>query len=382
MTIPTAEKDKKMENLLELNRSILHGTAGGKVIWQPRILCWLADKKYLNQPLPGNLDGLTNDGIYRNLGCSNRIYEYNSCFRKVLPENVQIARRQTDLLEWEETTWTPIGKLTSIIRGNTSNPGCYKSKWPVTTENDLKVMMWITERTDWAWDQAKYDELNIKWGDIGLPTMYIGPRVTVQNLFHDIMGVEAGIYAVMDYPATVEKYFTALNECTLRLIDVINASPIEWVNYGDNLHGGVLPPEWFEKYVLPAYLQRSEKLHSAGKFVHSHWDGDCKSLLPYARFCGLDGIEAITPKPQGDVTLEEVKAALGDEVFLIDGIAALLFQPRYPVHELEVQVKKVIELFAPKLILGISDEMPSDGDIERVRLVGEMVNEYNRHLDA
>ena len=31
-------------------------------------------------------------------------------------------------------------------------------------------------------------------------------------------------------------------------------------------------------------------------------------------------IEAITPLPQGDVTLAEMKAGLGDEVFLIDGI--------------------------------------------------------------
>ncbi len=45
-------------------------------------------------------------------------------------------------------------------------------------------------------------------------------------------------------------------------------------------------------------------------------------MLPYARKTGIDGIEAITPRPQNDVTLEQAKAGLGDEMFLLDGIPA------------------------------------------------------------
>jgi len=45
------------------------------------------------------------------------------------------------------------------------------------------------------------------------------------------------------------------------------------------------------------------------------------------------------------------------------------------VEELIKCVKRLIELFHPRLVLGISDEMPPDGDIERVKLVGELVRE-------
>ena len=112
----------------------------------------------------------------------------------------------------------------------------------------------------------------------------------------------------------------------------------------------------------------------------SHWDGDTRSLLKYAKRTGLDGIEAITPKPQGDVTLKEVKEALGDEVWLVDGIAAILFNEEYPEEALMDQIKECIELFAPKLILGISDELSSTGEIERVRRIREYVDEYNRKI--
>jgi hypothetical protein len=47
------------------------------------------------------------------------------------------------------------------------------------------------------------------------------------------------------------------------------------------------------------------------------------------------------------------------------------------VETLEVCARRVIELFAPKLVLGISDEISSHGDLERIRLVGSIVDEYN-----
>jgi hypothetical protein len=183
----------------------------------------------------------------------------------------------------------------------------------------------------------------------------------------------------MDYPATCERFFEALTRSQEQLIEVINASPIRIINFGDNLHGSTTSPELFEKYILPVYQRRCELLHKAGKFVSSHWDGNVKPLLPYAKDTGLDGIEAITPLPQGDVTLEETKAALGD-MFLLDGIPAIYFDETYSEQTLIGCAKKCIDLFAPHLILGVSDEVSSHGDIERVRLVAEVVDEYNERV--
>jgi hypothetical protein len=138
-----------------------------------------------------------------------------------------------------------------------------------------------------------------------------------------------------------------------------------------------MSPALFCKYHLPACQRRCEKLHRAGKFVSSHWDGNCLPLLRYAKETGLDGIEAITPRPQGDVTLEEVKDALGNEMFLLDGVPAVFFDETFSVDTLVRCAERVIELFAPRLVLGISDELSSTGDIERVRLIGDLVRNHN-----
>ena len=254
------------------------------------------------------------------------------------------------------------------------------TKWWVTNEEELKIYTYIEEHTSWRFDQETFDEIKAKWGTLGAPTMYL-PRVSMQRLYVDLMGVEEAIYAVYDYPETVEEYFTALRGCHLRLIDVINESPIQIINFGDNVHSGTLSPELFEKYVLPEYQLRCKRLHEAGKFVHAHFDGDNRGLLKYYQETGLDGIEAITPVPQGDVTLEEVKEALGD-MYLIDGLPAIYFDEIFPEEVLVECVHKIIDLFAPNLILGISDEISSTGDIERIRLVGKIVDEYNAKIDA
>jgi hypothetical protein len=58
-----------------------------------------------------------------------------------------------------------------------------------------------------------------------------------------------------------------------------------------------------------------------------------------------------------------------------------LFDDIYPEEQLLDTVKELIDKFAPRLILGISDEMSSTGNIERIKLVRDFVDAYNASLD-
>lgn len=367
--------------LAPLHRQVVFSQAGGRIIWQPRIGCWYNDKVLLGEPLPAPYAGMNLYEIYRSLGCSARLYEYNACFKRIEHPAVIETRRALNETDEEITIHTPVGHQVAVRR-KTPNSWYYITlKWEVETEAELKVATWREENTTWEWDAARYAQLQQEVGDLGAPTMYM-PRMNVQSLYIEKMGVEKGIYALTDWPDAAAAYFRALETSHDRLMDVINASPIEIINFGENVHAGTLSPRLFRQYHLPACQRRCEKLHRAGKFVHAHWDGDTRRLLPFARETGLDGIEAITPQPQGDVTLDEIKTALGDEMFLLDGIPAIYFDDTYPTSVLEACTRRLIELFAPRLVLGISDEISSHGDIERIRLVGEIVDEYNSQFNS
>ena len=365
-------------NWPELHRQVVFGEANGKIIWQPRIGCWYKDKVFAGEEFPPPYTGLSLYDIYRELDCSARLYEYNACFRRIEHPAVHTTERRLNETDTEITIHTPVGKQRRVVRKSPNSWHTITLKWEVESRQELKVATWREENATWEWDQERYEKLQREIGDLGAPTMYM-PRMNVQSLYIEKMGVEKGIYALYDWTDEVEAYFRALEECHDRLIDVINASPIEIINFGENVHAGTLSPLLFLKYHLPACQRRCERLHGAGKFITSHWDGDVKPLLPYARETGLDGIEAITPRPQGDVTLEEVKEALGD-MFLLDGIPAIYFDDTFPVGVLEECARQVIDLFAPNLVLGISDEISSTGDLERIRVVGRIVDEYNQRL--
>lgn len=370
-----------MTDLARLHHDVCFGKSGGRIIWQPRIGCWYYDKQFAGEPLPGPYRGMSLPDVYRALDCSYRLYWFNGCFERIEHPAVKSRREKLNYTDERITIETPAGKQEAVHRRSPNNAGTIHLKWEVATEAEMKVAAWREENAGWKWNQEQFDQLVREVGDLGAPTMYL-PRMNVQSLYIEKMGSQNGIYAIHDWPDTVEAYFRAVDESHDRLIDVINDSPIGIINFGENVHAGTLPPNLFKKYHLPACQHRCERLHAAGKWVSSHWDGDCKPLLPFARETGLDAIEAITPEPQGDVTLEEVREALGDEMFLIDGIPAVYFDETFPVETLVECTHKVIELFAPKLILGISDEISSTGDIERIRVVGKIVDEYNAAQDT
>lgn len=212
-------------------------------------------------------------------------------------------------------------------------------------------------------------------------TYNIQPRVSVQDLFINTMGVQNAVYAPHGWPDTARAYFRALDGSHPQPIEVIAASPIDIIDFSDNVHAGTLPPRLFREHVLPAHRRRCDQLHAADRFVHAHWDGDTRALLPLAQETRLDGPEAITPHPQGGVTPEEIRAGLGDGTVLIDRLPAILFDEICPLSMPEEYTHRPIEMLAPRLVPGISDEISSTGDIERIRAVGRIVDQYNARFD-
>ena len=366
-------------SLYNLNRDVIRGKTNGRVLWQPRINCWFGDRDFAGIPYEEPYAGLSQRDVYRKLECSARNYVFqNSILQFYLDDTIRESRRDLDKMRWEETIDTPVGRITCIRRRNNSNYGVFPEKWFVENEQDMKVLIYVLERTSYKFDKKIYDELFADCADLGLPIVNI-KRAGIQALFIMYMGVEGAIYALADYPDTVEEFFKVCERSNRRYMDAAIEGKFEWVTFGDNVHGKVLPPDLFVKYLLPVYQERSDYLRRHGIFTSAHWDGDVKPLLPYIKETGLDAIEAITPLPQGDITLAEAKAAMGDK-YLMDGIAAILFDELFPVEMLMTQVKECMELFPDRLIMGISDEISSTGKLERIKRVSDYVNEYNAKI--
>jgi len=363
-------------NHTQLLRKILHKEANGKTIWQPRIDCWYWDRVFRGEELQGRFKGASELELYNLLGVSNRLYMFNSCIEKTYDDPSVVEEiREIDDMKTEHTIKTPVGTVSSILSKNTSNYGQMPIKWWVEEPEDFEAFMFIEEHTNYRFNQETYDKLLAEWGHLGLPGTFL-PRVNMQRLMLDLCGVENTYYLMSDCPDVFDAYIETLNRSQMRMIEMMCDTPFEWINYGDNIHSKLISPTLFEKYIIPAYQQRNETLQKAGKFTYAHFDGDVKELLPYFHECHFNGIEAITPLPQGDVTLKEARDAM-EGLVLIDGVSAILFDERYPLEMLKQQTEECLELFEGQLVLGISDEISSTGTLDRVEYVTEIVENFN-----
>lgn len=343
----------------------------GRVLWQPRIEHWY-DTNKAQGTLPERYRELSLLEVFDDLGCSVRPYwAFNECLRIEDPEDL-VREEEEDGLLTTVTERTPAGTLTTVMERTSQS--WHTCKYPVVTPEDMTVMAWRLHNRRVSFDHERFHERCDEIGDRAAPCIFI-PRINVLRLVIDFMGFEGGLTAFYTMPSETEALIQTINETDDAILDVVCSSPLEIINFGDNVHQALCPPNLFRQWVMPEYIRRNERLHAAGKKTYPHWDGDCAQLLPYAQDCGFDGFEAITPIPQGDVTLEHVRDALGDRIML-DGVPCTDFLHTESVDSLISNTRKCIEYFAPNLVLGISDEISPVGDIERVRLVSEIAAEY------
>lgn len=178
----------------------------------------------------------------------------------------------------------------------------------------------------------------------------------------------------------IEGFMEVIKASNDMFYKVMVDTPIKIFNLGENIDARMTPPRLFEKYCLPYYQERADYLHRRGKYVHIHVDGYAKPLLPLLRESGLDGVEALTVKPVGDMTLEDIKRDLGDETVILDGIPYIYFiTEAVSLDEFDRFVRKIISMFRNNLVLGISDELPPPSDETRVMRVSKIIDEAEKN---
>jgi hypothetical protein len=351
-----------------------------KIVWQPRIEHWY-DVRKVKGTLPEKYKNKGVLEIYDDLSSSVRYY-YGSTtdisspktyikFEHTERVKVREVRKNNDIhLTYE----TPIGQLRGKKRLGEWGTSWHYVEHPAKSISDLRILECVVENTKARFDYEFYKEAENKVGHRGVIQFY-WERSPFQRLLLEYMGVENTIYALQDYPKRMREYLKTAEEAENQLYEVLAKCPVFSLNFGENIDAHFDPPKVFNEYLLPYYKKRVAQLHKAGKFCFIHMDGSLKPLLPYINDAGFDGVEGATSLPQGDITLEELKEALGDTI-LIDGIPMLLFLPHYSYKELEEYTIKVLNLFSPNLILGISDEISPPGDIEKVRFVSQIVESF------
>jgi hypothetical protein len=357
---------------------ILRKESAGEIVWAPRLEHWYEVNRFTgNLPLEYRDKSLLE--ICDDLGTFPRTYYYFDETIKVIQEgDVQVSTTE-DSERIVSLYSTPKGKLREVRRKQIEGLASiavspYWSEHLVKEVEDIQSLKYVLENQIFEFDRELYEVVKGKVGDRGPPTISC-PAVPIANLTITYLGLLKTNLWLRKYLKDVEDLLQVLDDYNGRFLEAVRNSPIPIVNFVDNIDRNLFSPTMFAKYILPYYKRRTAELHASGKLCTAHWDGKLKSLLQYSRETGLDGLECVTPQPQGDVTLEEIHSALGDMI-LLDGIPAITFLPWVKNSELETFTRSVLRLFLQHLILGVSDLVPPNVNIEKIRLVTRIVEKF------
>lgn len=299
---------------------------------------------------------------------------------KVEYDNLELIR--TTDHPYETTEWrTPVGSVTlkTVFRPDEGAWIVYEVDHPFKSKDDYPVIEYIFENTRITADLDEYYQKERLAGKDGMVMTGMDMYSPMQQIMRYWLGYEKFFYEVHDHPGQVARLYELQVEIARKKLEILGESPVEipmlCANWSDEFHTPV-----FKKYFAPWLREASDYLHARGKVTQVHADGEMKRLMPLFPETGVDVAEAWSPVPMTSMTTAELKKAWGDKVTIWGGIPAVLFEPQYSDQEFDDYILNFFKEVAPgdNFIVGMGDNLPFDGKIERVGRVAQLIDEYGR----
>lgn len=247
--------------------------------------------------------------------------------------------------------------------------------WPIVrhmvqTVEDLEVVRCAFEHVRYRprWDA--FHEADRLVGELGLPLVQ-APYSGFGFLMSRYAGAERAVMLAVDAPEQFQSTVTAIHRAQQAIFAQLAEGPSQVLIHSDNLSSDIHSPAWVERYCGDHYRRMAEIAHACGKPLVMHIDGRLRGLLGLAARLGIDGADAVTPAPWGDLTPQACRDEAGPRFILSGGIPPDSFRPEVPLAVLDGQIEAWLDLRhrSPALLIAPGDQLPPDGDIERVRRV-------------
>jgi hypothetical protein len=327
--------------------------------------------------LPEKYQGWNMVDILRDQGAGAQVRHLR--IWRVEYDNLELVKHEDP--PYTTTEWrTPVGTVTqkTVFTPEEGPWIVYEIDHPFKSEKDYPAIEHILENTRLVPDLDEYAEKERIMGEQGIIVTGMDLYSPMQQVMRYWLGYEQYFYELYDHPARVERLYELESALAQRKLEIIGDSPIPMPvicgNWSDEFHTPV-----FKKYFAPWLKEASDYLHARGKLTQVHIDGEMRRLVPFFPDTGVDVGEAWSPAPLTSITTAELRAAWGDRVTIWGGIPAVLFEPaQYSDAEFDDYVRNLFKEVAPgaNFIVGMGDNLPFDGDIERVGRVAELIDRY------
>ncbi|MBI3945665.1 MAG: hypothetical protein HY321_07090 [Armatimonadetes bacterium] len=223
------------------------------------------------------------------------------------------------------TLSTPKGDLRQVTETREGYPGMVTERYVKTADDAAKLAEYFASlRVEVSPDAlARARNLRSLMGDRGI-LFCRGPGTPLgmcYRIYSDIVNL---IYLIADAPATMGDLFASMEEKYIQLHEaLLRAAPeIDLVLGMDDTSTTLISPRMFDVFNVALTNRRADLCHAHGRMYMHHSCGLLRNLLPVYRKTRIDGVDAYTPPPIGDVGHAEGRKLLGPRYSMISGLAS------------------------------------------------------------
>ena len=230
---------------------------------------------------------------------------------------------------------------------------------PFKSESDYKILEHIYNSIEYIDNSEDFLYTEKIIGNEGYVMANVG-KSPFQAMISELMGLETCYFELHSNPKKFRSLYEVLCAKTKEKYEMAANSPADVIWAPENLTSLVTPPPIFKEFCIPFYNEVADILHKKGKLLATHMDGNLKGLKELINETKIDIIEAFTPSPMCDMSVEEARKAWPDKVIWINFPQTLL--ATYTIEMIEEYTTKILNSIAPAkgFMIGNTENFPLD----------------------
>jgi hypothetical protein len=235
--------------------------------------------------------------------------------------------------------------------------GEWRQEYLIKNLRDYHIMQraWMDTTVQSRVDLFQQSERAV--GDNGITVGQLD-RTPFQKIQIDYAGLQRFSYDVADERPELMELIELMTDLKLREFRAALLTPARQIKLWENLSIETMGPLWYRQYLVPIYHKIFDILDGTDTRLQVHYDGKLRIIADQVKRLPFDGLDSLTPPPEGDMTTAEARACWPDKFLWLH--PTLDWYSR-PLPELVANVLRMVRDAGPaRYCLMISEEVPPD----------------------
>jgi hypothetical protein len=269
---------------------------------------------------------------------------------------------------------TPVGSVSETLRTGGGYGSSLRCEFLIKSPDDYKVVEFMVRDRIQKPSYEGFVNATKSMGEIGAVVGNVGYS-PIQQMLVMYMGPEQFGIDYYENRDLFDSLYNALTEKDRELYKISAESPSEFFIYGENTTSEMIGLERFEKYAVPRYREFADMLHAKGKKLGSHMDGNLQILKHAIADSGFDFLEAFTPAPMFDMTLEDALTTWKNMIMWIN------FTSCFHIESPEAIKEHTLDLIRQsypgnRLIISITENVPDETRKRSFEVIAQTLKEH------